>query len=371
MKIGTLSLNINTDDLNFGAILHTWAFQQQLLKLDEIDVVEVINYIPIGLEKFEHNKPILSYLKLKRWKSAVKIILSRKQYLKRLQKFKNFTESQLIISAKQYTQEDLKNAELIYDCVICESDVIWSPNFFGGKFDETFFLALESMKDKKKIAYAPSMANGMPPYLLNRFQELIMVPDFVSCRESYSVNFIEKNTSRKATHVVDPVLLLDPEDYDKICIPKFIKKDYLLLYIPLDYDKRYQKAAEKYAQQNNLELIEISYYVWHGKKHKVMADIGIEEFLTLIRDASVIFTNSFHAVCFALLYNKEFYAFSRTTGKKIEDICSIVGLRERYMDIDKFQEGSPIPYEDVNKKIKNMKEKSFEWLKTAIQTTIV
>lgn len=371
MKIGTLSLNINTDDLNFGAILHTWAFQQQLLKLDEIDEVEVINYIPIGLEKFEHNKPILSYLKLKRWKSAVKIVLSRKQYLKRLQKFKNFTESQLVISTKQYTQEDLKNAELIYDCVICESDVIWSPNFFGGKFDETFFLALESMKDKKKIAYAPSMANGMPPCLLNRFQELIKVPDFVSCRESYSVNFIEKNTSRKATHVVDPVLLLDPEDYDKICIPKFIKKDYLLLYIPLDYDKRYQKAAEKYAQQNNLDLIEISYYVWHGKKHEVMADIGIEEFLTLIRDATVIFTNSFHAVCFALLYNKEFYAFSRTTGKKIEDICSLVGLSERYMDIDKFQERFPIPYEDVNKKINSMKEKSFEWLKTAIQTTIV
>ena len=44
MFIGTLSLNINTHDLNYGAMLHSWAFQQFLIKKYAVRT-EVIDYI--------------------------------------------------------------------------------------------------------------------------------------------------------------------------------------------------------------------------------------------------------------------------------------------------------------------------------------
>ena len=47
----------------------------------------------------------------------------------------------------KYVQSKLETAKLNYDCVICESDVIWSPGFSGGHFDKSFFLALESMSN--------------------------------------------------------------------------------------------------------------------------------------------------------------------------------------------------------------------------------
>lgn len=37
MKVGTISLNINAPDFNYGAMLHSWAFQQFLKKLDCVD----------------------------------------------------------------------------------------------------------------------------------------------------------------------------------------------------------------------------------------------------------------------------------------------------------------------------------------------
>ena len=45
MKIGTLSVNINTPDYNYGALLHSYAFIEYLKKLDFVEHAEVIDYI--------------------------------------------------------------------------------------------------------------------------------------------------------------------------------------------------------------------------------------------------------------------------------------------------------------------------------------
>lgn len=366
MKVGTLSLNINTDDLNYGAILHSWAFQKVLLSLEGVDTAEVIDYVPVSLESFQRFSPVLSYLRLKRWKSAGKAILSRRQYLKRLNEFERFRKEKMIVSSERYTQSSLEQASIEYDCLICESDVIWSPHFFGGYFDKTFFLDMENMRDKKKIIYAASMANGMNNNQAEQFRRLILAPDNISCRERYAVQFVNEYTERHATHVVDPVLLLDAKDYELVCAPRLVKEPYILVYVPLDYDRRYQKTAKKYAKKYGLKVVEISYYVWHGVDHKVMAAASVEEFISLIRYADIVFTNSFHAVCFSLVFNKEFYAFSRKTGKKTEDICDWTGLLDRYMDIGNFSERKPICYDEVNAKVKEKQKQSFVWLKDAI-----
>ena len=52
MKVGTLSLNINTDDLNYGAMLHSWAFQQVLKQQECVQSTEIIDYTTKILEGF-------------------------------------------------------------------------------------------------------------------------------------------------------------------------------------------------------------------------------------------------------------------------------------------------------------------------------
>lgn len=368
MKVGTLSLNINTDDLNYGAMLHSWAFLEILKRCEPVESAEIINYITPKLESFDRTSPALSYIRIHKWKSAIKSIIAADSYGKRLRKFNQFVADQVKVSEQFYTQQKLLASELEYDCLICESDVIWSPHFFEGRFDEVFFLAAENMKRKKKIIYAASTANAdFTRENSNSFSSLIQHPDFISCRETYGTELIHECGRKDAITVLDPVLLLEAQDYEKICARRLIAKDYVLVYVPLGYDSRYQRAAHEYAKEHGLEVVEISYYVWNNLKHKVIADAGIEDFLSLVKYADAIFTNSFHAVCFSCLFHRQFYAFERKTGRKTMDLCSRLGVSDHYMKIENFHECASIDFSKVDALINSEKHISLSWLENALR----
>ncbi len=366
-KIGTISLNINTPDFNYGAILHSWAFQKFLIKERLCENTEIIDYITPSLESYDRNRPIINALKNKKIKSFIKNIIIYRAYKKRLKKFTEFTKNHMIISSKHYTQKELENSDLDYDTVICESDVIWSPGFFGGNFDRTFFMDLESMKHMKKIAYAPSMANGdLNENQKKEMKKLLESVDFISCRETYEKEILEELTPKNVEHVLDPVMLLEEKDYSEIVAERIIKDKYILLYLPVDNNKKLRKAAIQYAKDNNLKILEITTKCIHILGGKTLVSAGVQEFLSAIKYAETIFTNSFHAICFSLIFNKQFYAFSRNYYGKVKNICDVVGVNDRFFENDNFKILEEIDYLSVNKNIENLKQKSITWIKDAI-----
>lgn len=370
MRIGTISLNINAPDFNYGAVLHSWAFQQYLGKLNFVEYTEIIDYTMPKLEGQNLKYPVLTNLKQKHLRRALKYMRNHRLYDIRYKKFCEFISNNILKSDIKYTQKKLNNAKIDYDCVICESDVIWSPGFSGGHFDKSFFMALDSMSDLKRIAYAPSMANGD----LNREQEdelkeLLKYPQFISCRESYEKEILEKYTDKTITHVLDPVMLLEAGDYDVITADKMVKENYLLLYLPVDDNVELRKYANQYAKKKGLKVVEISTYLnsKNSENEICYGAAGIEEFLSLIKNAEIVFTNSFHAICFAIIFNIQFYAFSRAYAGKVKDICNVFELQERYFEDNIFRENEPIDYEKVNKIRDELAEKSKQWLISSLQ----
>lgn len=370
MRIGTISLNINAPDFNYGAMLHSWAFQQYLKKLDCVEYTEIIDYTMPTLEGQDLKHPIWNAFCGLHFRSLIYQIKNHQMYQKRFRKFEKFIKQNICKSEIKYVQSSLDEAVLDYDCVICESDVIWSPGFCGGHFDKSFFLASKSMQNMKKIAYAPSMANGN----LNKEQEkeireLLKYPDMISCRESYEKYILERYTTKPVEHVLDPVMLLNKEDYLEICAEKILAEKYLLLYLPVDDNIKLRKYAERYAKEKGLKILEISTKLISYEKSgiKCIGDAGIEEFLSAINYADVVFTNSFHAICFSILFNVQFYAFSRAYAGKVEDICKIFGLENRFFIDDNFVEQKLIDFETVNMRYEEMKARSISWLENAIQ----
>lgn len=369
MNIGTISFNINTPDFNYGAMLHSWAFQQYLLKQEFVDSAEVIDYTMPILEGRHRNMPFIDSLLHFRVRTACKQILTCRLYQERLRKFNDFVSSQLIVSKEKYTQQSLNDSKLSYDTIICESDVIWSPIFSGGHFDKSFFLALDSMKNMTRIAYSPSMGNGD----LNAEQEielkdLLNYVDYISCRESYEKSILERYTEKDVTHVLDPVLLLTEDEYVKIIASRIIQGKYILLYLPVNDNLQLRKSAEKYAQDNNMSILEISTKLRKENRNNYvcMPTAGIEEFLSGIKYAECVFTNSFHAICFSVIFHTNFYAFSRAYAGKVKDICDVLGLSQYYFPDDKFVERKPINYEKVDERLEQLKKTSVEWLEQAL-----
>lgn len=369
MKIGTISLNINAPDFNYGAVLHSWAFQQYLKKMPFVEKVELIDYTMPSLERQMLKYPLLSAIRCFHPRDFLKYICLYGPYKVRYHKFEHFTETQFDKTEVKYTQNTLNSEKLPYDCVICESDVIWSPGFSGGHFDKSFFLALDSMRHMKRIAYAPSMADGvLTPEQENEISSLLLYVDNISCRESYEKKILEKYTCKPIEHVLDPVLLLDANDYDKITAKRLIQEHYVMVYAPLDNNNEMLKQANAYAEKKGLKVIEISTKLKNliSEQGWCIGTAGVEEFLSAIRYADVVFTNSFHAICFSIIFNVEFYAFSRACAGKVQDICRIFGLENRFFSNDKFEEQLPINYTVVNQHWQKMRAKSVEWLNEAV-----
>ena len=157
MKIGTFSLNINTHDLNYGALLHSWAFQQFINNYTESEC-EIIDYVTPQFESMNFKYPQLYYFREGQLKRALTETLRVYSHSRRYEQFKDFIVKNMTLSSEQYTQEKLMYSKLDYDVLVSESDVIWNPGFFRGKFDRTFFLAYPTMKDKIRVSYAASMA---------------------------------------------------------------------------------------------------------------------------------------------------------------------------------------------------------------------
>lgn len=370
MKIGTISFNINAPDFNYGAVLHSWAFLQYLGQLDCVEEAEIINYTMPVLEGQHLAFPLIDAVVGFHFRQLLHGLASFHIYKRRYKKFRKFENKNMIISKARYTQDTLNYAKLSYDCVICESDVIWSPGFSGGHFDKSFFLALDSMKNMRRIAYAPSMGDGN----LTKIQEeeleaLLHYPEFISCRESYAKLILEKHTAKKVVQVIDPVMLLDTDDYAGITGKRILQKDYIFLYMPANDNIKLRLYAKKYANQHGLAILEISTKL---HQHNRGIDIclgaaGIEEFLSAIKYAKVVFTNSFHAVCFSIIFQVDFYAFSRDYAGKVEDVCKTFGLEERFLADDTFSEREPINYLEVEEKWEMLKAKSKDWLEWALR----
>ncbi len=282
MKIGTLSLNINTHDFNYGAVLHSWAFQQYLMKQPEVESVDIIDYTTPILEGQSLKHPIISLMHgINRRGSVIEMmhpVLHRRRY----NKFRDFIERNMSVSKTAYTQASLNAAELPYDTVICESDVTWSAGFFGGHYDRAFFLSLKSMKNMNRIAYAPSMADAVVTEEQSaELKKLLKYPQHISCRETYAAEVLREHTDKPVKHVIDPVLLLGAEDYEKITAERIIDDDYLLLYLPVDDNAGLRSAAKFYAKKHGLKIIDLSTYLKKNSDKEIISltSAGIPEFL--------------------------------------------------------------------------------------------
>ena len=366
-KIGTLSLNINAPDFNYGAMLHSWAFQKYLQKKNDVEYTEIIDYTIPKVENWNRRCPEAIRPKKLRVKEIKKFLIRYQRYHSRRRKFDKFIKNQLVVSSKKYTQKTIEDANLPYDILVCESDVIWCPNM--GKLDRVFYLACESMKDKKRIAYSPSMADAsLTPEQENELDGLLEGISHISCRESYMVDVLEKHTEKPIEHVLDPVLLLNPEDYDSITAPRLIDEKYMLLYMPVNHNRVLLETANKFAQKKGYKILEISTKLNKKKENNYIcvADAGIEEFLSALRYAEVIFSNSFHAICFSILFEKDFYAFTRKFNGKVRDICETFGLMDYYLQDDICVEKEPYDKAQVKSKLECLREKSRSWLDNAL-----
>ena len=368
MKVGIISINAHTKVLNFASPLHSYAFQQFLLQ-NGIDSI-IIDYFPNYYKNFNVKYPLLHYIKNKSQNKKLQKRRIRKwtalffSRIIRYNKIQRFIDQYYIKTDDSYDEQSLNKFDLGLDCYICATDVIWKYNKKSG-FDKGFFLACNTMKNKRKIAYAAS--RGASSYTKKQqklFIKNLSSFDFIAVRERSLQEYIHRISDLNVTHVLDPVLLHEKEFYHPLIKhPRRKKKGYVLIYIVMERSTHLVKMAVEFAKKNDLDVIELSDFpqdsiIPRGTYHRVIYGIGIEEWLGYIDDAEYVFTNSFHATCFSILFEKQFFVGKRN-GDKITSLLEMFGLTNRllftningnktYIEVKKINQIQDIDYVAIN-----------------------
>lgn len=376
-KVGIISYNAHSNHMNYGAALHSYAFQQFLSSKGIASTI--VNYFPKTLEG--HNIKY-HYLDFKRFwhvggfiRFQTNWLLGAKNNIVKYNKFERFFKEHTNITSHVYHYGELMQTKHIegepYSCFISESDVIWK--LYGhNDFDEVFFLNFPAASKSKKIAYAPSLSSRkFDDEELRQFKELVKDYSAISARERQGAEYMGKILGRDIPWVLDPTLLLSASDYTKIAIqPK--EKNYILLYNCMTNDKQMVLEAERFAKGKGLQLIEVSNWFVNKIKHhhKVITDAGIEEFLGYFMNASFVICNAFHGFCFSIIFQKPMLLFQRDNSDyRMKNITDAFGLSARLIPYDnkhipKTLDG--IDWLDVNDRLSTLKRKSENFLLNAI-----
>lgn len=350
--------------LNYGAVWQAYALSKTLINMGH--AVCIIDLRP------PKKTPLNPVIRLRR------------------QKFERFLKNHLPPFTKIYREAvDLSRDLPVGDTFVVGSDQVWNPSITGRLKYEYFF---EFIPDGiRKIAYAASFGKkevrwsqkqqAHIAFLLNRF-------DAISVRENSGARICQAIAGVPAVSVLDPVFLLSDSDYASLCSQTYIKDNGLVCY---KYDKgsRFLETVDYISKELNMSAYIIDRFrirhMWtipaytiidkfRGKNIKSISLPSPERWLGSLRQASFVFTDSFHGLAFSLILRKNFIVIPANLKRfiRIEELLKELELESRifhsYDEIRRdYRWKEAIDYNKVNKIISKKIKFSVDFLENALQ----
>lgn len=340
---------------NFGGLITYWALYEAIEKM--------------GYRTVMINKPLFN--------EDVKKVTHSTEFFN---KYCNVT--------KFYNPNELAELNKIADKFVLGSDQVWNHNLFNCWDMSLYF---DFVNDSKmKIAYAASFGHNYHDikdekkgHASKNFKHF----DFIGVREADGVNILKNNYNTEATHVMDPVFLVDKQRYLELAKESKIdtSKKYVGSYIiePNDFKLAVVKKITEHLGLNNLNTTDGNRKYFAGKSQwfkdrnmHIQADVTIHDWLKIITESDFVVTDSYHATCFCIMFNKPFVLLQeRWALSRIESIMNMFGLHERWVQVNKMEDFklngnwfNPLA-PSLNEKLQSQVEISRKWLKNALKSS--
>ena len=368
MKISLITLHFVK---NYGSVLQTYATQKILENYG--NEVEVVDYWqPRYLDKNLLNGNLVFSSK---WNKNIltRIIYKTIKYPslpKMCNVFNTFLNQQINLTSKRYfTIRQLKESPPCADIYMTGSDQVW--NSVGNDQINRMYYLDYAPEGKKRIAFAASFGrSSLENWEKTETKELLEKYDNISMRESSGVEIVT-SLGLNAVNILDPTLLLNKNDWEQIIKNKFnYKHKYLLVYM-LKETPENTKYINKVAKIHKLHIIRLAYgYHECLKKGKVIVLPEVDLFLSLIKNAYAVITNSFHATAFSINFNIPFICLQRDrANSRINDLLRLLDLSNRKItntnNFDLIKE--PINYNKVNEILEVERNKAKMFLLDALK----
>ncbi|MDC7168583.1 polysaccharide pyruvyl transferase family protein [Bacteroides stercoris] len=357
MKICILTFEFN---YNYGAVLQAFALSKSLEKM--------------GHQVFIMNRGWQNFSGCTSTKLSLKKIPGHLmgKYIT-LKPFLDFKKEYLSLTRPIKDAQDLKSISEQFDAVVVGSDQIWNDEIFS--YMDCYYFAESFSPSQLKIAYAVSMGKDsftVPTHIRVKLQGLLNQFKAISVRENSGIKLMEQ-FGIKAKWVLDPTLLLDKSEYPqntKINHSKYLCKFFL------DENVSKNTIAQYIAQSHNIGIknnyLNKNFNIPIIRKIINNKYLSIHQWISNIRDAQFVITDSFHGMVFSIIFNKQFYVIknAKRGNTRFESLLDLLNLTDRLIDentpIDSLNFKDKIDYIPINKQLSNLKETSINFLKQNI-----
>ena len=350
---------------NYGSILQASALAHVIKKMN-YDVT-FINYLPKGGVA---SNPKLDLVK--RTINKIKKGYTSAEYEKC---YNEYLQEKIDCTPICTSYPELHDLNKEYDAFVCGSDQIWSPFCYDSKY----FLDFVENTDKM-IAYAPSIGSTKidDAIIRERMSKDILRFKYLSVREEQGADLIKQLTGQVAKVVIDPTLLMNHTEWDTFVNVEKTKKiqgQYILCYF-LGDEKKYMRYVCKLSKKLEIPFYIIPVTMHHKSNNNVVPfEVGPSEFVSLIRNATYVCTDSFHGTAFSVNYNIPFSVFKRfkdndpkNQNSRIFNLLNQLHLENRLVDYRKIDD---VNLEDdfylANKLLEKLRNESLEYLKQSLQ----
>lgn len=259
------------------------------------------------------------------------------------------------------------------------SDQVWRPGYNG--FPKAMFLDFTDGMKVIRIAYAASFGTSVWEFsaeLTKDCARLAKKFDLITVREKSGLNLCREHFGVEATWVLDPTMLLNREDYEKVVfLEKEPKSEGTLFHYILDPNDEKKSLIEKVADEMNMKPFTImpKYQAENRTKEDVKKRIedcvfpSVTSWLRAFMDAEMVVVDSFHGAVFSIIFNKPFWVIANAErgNARFESLLGLYGLEDRMISPgDKVDFTKEIDWMRVNAIREREKKRCIDLLRNAL-----
>ena len=345
---------------NYGGILQNYALQQVLKKLGYEPIT--LNYMPslkLGRYLLYAGKAVLCAS----FPSKRHPIKPYRRYLKRPAVIEPFIQNNISLTriVPDYSKRLLKKYGI--DGIVVGSDQVWRYSF-NSHYIEDMYLDFAKDYHCLKLSYAASFGEDdwrYPIDVTEQAKSLIKQFKAVSVREHSAATLCHEYLGVEALTVLDPTLLLSSSDYEQFCNEFSVDENpYMAVYL-LDENDEKNLFIEDMAKVKGLRI---------KKMAKSSPKRSVEEWLTTLKNADYVLTDSYHGSIFSIIFEKQFLTFNnkRRGEDRFHTLFDALKLQDRLIEPSSSVESvyERIDYPSINSKLQELREESISYLKSAL-----
>lgn len=335
-------------------------------RLQNYATIRICNELGFEAQNLVLEEGMVSDL-VRRTKGVIKHLINPKGFRSDPQRVDAFREFNQKMSFRKMDWEGACSLSSEYDWVVVGSDQVWNSTWLDKKHIDWYYLKFA--KPEQRIALAPSL--GLSSIDANQaaiIRKGVEGFERLSVRERRGAELIKEATGREAAIIVDPTLAVPPSEWIDAAYDRLVPSTpYMLAYMLGEAGDEYNAAIGTIESAiGQIPIVPLSDKTRIGEP-----PAGPADFIGLIKEASHVITDSFHASVFSMLMNTPLTIVHRADHNpgmfsRLESLADTYGLHKNIFGDSAFDVHSAGNYEASKAAIAAERERFLNYFRSCL-----